>query len=93
MKSPYEVIIEPLLTEKSSDMAAKQNKYLFCVAKDACKIDIRKAIESIYKIKVKKVNTMNMPGKSRRIRFREGMRPSWKKAIVTLKEGHKIEFT
>ena len=91
MRSPYEIIISPVLTEKTK-LQEKDNKYTFLVKKDANKIEIKQAIEKIYNVKVKKVNTINIKPKPKRWRFRMGFTPSKKKAIVTLKEGYKIEF-
>ena len=69
------------------------NKYLFWVAKDSNKIEIKKAVEDIYKIKVDGVNTITMRGKSKRVRYAVGKTPDWKKAVVTLKEGNKIDVS
>lgn len=92
MRSPYDVIENMIRTEKGTLLLA-QNKYLFRVARDANKIEIKNAVEDIYKVKVKAVNIVNMRGKKRRVRFHEGMTSSWKKAIVTLKPESKIEVT
>ena len=92
MKLAYEVIIKPVITEKSMTGAAEK-KYTFRVAKDATKIDIKRAIEEIYGVEVAKVNTVNVRGKNRRYGRFEGVTPSWKKATVTLTENSKtIEF-
>ena len=88
----YEVIREPLLTEKGTKLAA-QRKYFFKVRISAKKHEIREAIERIFNVKVDCVNTMVVPGKWKRVRVRAGQTSEWKKAIVTLKEGHKIEFS
>ena len=69
------------------------NKYVFEVDKSANKTEIRKAIEQVYKVKVKDVNTMIMSGKWRKVRFKPGKTPDWKKAIVTLRQGDKIDVT
>ena len=92
MKDPRDIIIRPIISERTMD-DSQNSKYTFVVAKDANKIEIRKAVEEIFDVKVEKVNTMNMRGKiKRRGRF-EGKRPDWKKAIVKLKPGSKtIEF-
>ena len=92
MKDPRDIIIRPIISERSMDDSA-MNKYTFVVAKDANKIEIRNAVEAIFDVKVEKVYTMNMKGKvKRRGRF-EGRRPDWKKAIVKLTPGSKgIEF-
>lgn len=92
MKDSYSTIISPLRTEKGTNLLPF-NKYLFYVKKSANKIEIRKAIEEIYKVKVEKVNTITVRGKKKRVRFVEGKTPDWKKAIVTLKEGEKIDIT
>ncbi len=92
MKLAQEIIIKPVITEKSMSGAAMK-KYTFKVAKDATKIDIARAIEEIYSVKVTGVNTVNVRGKSRRYGRYEGYTSSWKKAIVTLSEESKpIEF-
>ncbi len=87
-----DIIIRPVVTEKSmAGIAAK--KYTFEVAKSAGKIEIAKAVEEIFKVKVKKVNTVNVRGQLRRQGRSEGYTPSWKKAYVTLTEDSKsIEF-
>ena len=87
----YQVIKTLLRTEKGTAMAP-ENKYLFKVDLKANKILIRKAVEEIYKVEVQGVRTATVLGKMKRLRFREGRAPSWKKAIVTLKEGHKINL-
>ena len=80
-----------LRTEKGSNLLPL-NKYLFWVDKKANKIDIRSAVEELYKVKVKRVNTMIARGKKKRVRFIEGKTPDWKKAVVTLKQGDKIDI-
>lgn len=92
-KDPRDVIIRPVITEHSYD-AMENNVYTFEVAKDANKIEIAKACEEIFGVKVAKVNTLNMQGKVKRMgRYPEGRRPSWKKAMVTLTADSKtIEF-
>lgn len=92
MFDPYSVIIRPLVTEQSmSDMGEK--KYVFVVKKGANKTEIKNAVEKIFAVKVKKVNTMNMQGKTKRMGRFVGKRPSWKKAIIQLTEASKeIEF-
>ena len=93
MKFVQDIIIRPLITERSMDMLA-QKKYSFEVAKDATKPEIAKAVETMFDgTKVKSVNTMNMKAKPKRLRYVEGKTASWKKAIVTLTEDSKtIEF-
>ena len=92
MRNTYEVIIGPMLTEKGTLMKETDNKVLFKVAKSANKIEIRKTVEEIFKVKVVRVSTMNYKGKKKRMGRYEGKRPDWKKAIVTLKEGEKLDF-
>mgnify|MGYP001148649965 CR=1 FL=1 len=92
MKSVYDIIKRPIITEQSME-AVEDKRYVFEVAKDANKIEIKKAIEEIFGVKVDKVNTMNYQGKEKRQGMLIGRRPSWKKAVVTLKEDSKtIEF-
>ena len=83
MKSPYDVIIKPIITEKSSFDAA-MGKYTFQVAKDATKTDVRKAVEQLFEVKVVSVNTVNYDGKKKRQRYVEGTTASFKKAVVTI---------
>ena len=92
MRIPHDIIIKPIITEKSmEDMSF--NKYTFMVDKKANKTEIKKAIETIFGVKVEKVNTMNMLGKIKRQGMHSGRRPSWKKAIVKLTDdSKKIEF-
>ena len=93
MTKAYDIIKRPVITEQSMSMT-EGKRYTFEVAKDANKIEIAKAIEEIFGVKVKKVNTLNMYGKEKRTgRYPAGRRPSWKKAMVTLTEDSKtIEF-
>ena len=90
-KDPREVIIRPIITEHSYDMM-EQNKYTFEVAKDANKIEIAQAIEAIFNVKVKKVNTLNVKPKTKRVRYVAGQTRTWKKAMVTRAEGDTIEL-
>ena len=87
----YEVLRRPLITEKITLLQA-QNRYGFEVAQGAAKQQIKQAVEAAFKVKVVKVNVMTVPGKMRRIGRRQVMTPSWKKAVVTLEPGQKIEF-
>jgi len=89
MRDPYDILIRPIITEKSSDLMA-ENKYTFRVDRKANKIEIRQAVESIFKVDVTAVRTMNMPGKLKRQGRTSGMTAQWKKAIVTLKEGQRL---
>jgi len=89
MSHPQDVVLKPVITERSTDIM-EQNKYTFIVAKNAGKIQIKQAVEDIFGVKVKAVNTMNIKGKKRRLgRFPQGKRPDYKKAIVTLKDDSK----
>ena len=92
MITSYDVIRTLVRTEKGTDLEADR-KYLFQVSTAANKIEIRKAVEEIYKVKVEAVNIMIVPGKAKRVRSQLGQSPDWKKAIVTLREGQKIEVT
>lgn len=87
----YDIIKEPLLTEKGTKQE-KTRKYFFVVDRSAKKHEIREAVERIFNVKVDKVNTMVMGGKWKRVRYQPGKTADWKKAIVTLKEGQKIEL-
>ncbi|MCR4398474.1 MAG: 50S ribosomal protein L23 [Firmicutes bacterium] len=91
MITARDIIIEPIVTEKSN-AAMGRSAYTFVVAKTANKAQIKSAVEEIFKVKVKGVNTMRMLGKERRMGKFVGRRPDWKKAIVTLEEGQKIQF-
>ncbi len=92
MKFAQDIIIKPLITEKSMDMIADK-KYAFKVAKDATKPEIAHAVETLFGVKVAAVNTINMKSKPKRLRYAEGRTAEWKKAIVTLKADSKtIEF-
>jgi large subunit ribosomal protein L23 len=92
MNSTYGVLIGPLLTEKGTLLKETNNKVLFRVTRSANKIEIKKAVEEIFKVKVEGVATINCRGKKKRMGRHEGIRPDWKKAIVTLKEGEKLEI-
>jgi len=92
MKTAQDIIIAPIITEKSMAGIADK-KYTFKVAKDANKIEIAEAVEKIFKVDVSKVNTINVRGKMKRMGRYSGYTASWKKAIVTLKANSKpIEF-
>jgi len=95
MKDPNLILLRPWVTEKSNILQTlneKGPKYVFEVADDSNKIEIKYAVEKIFKVKVKSVNTVNVKGKVKRVRLKEGKRKDRKKAIVTLKEGYKIEL-
>ena len=90
-RTAYDVIIRPIITEQSmEDLDIK--KYVFEVAKDANKVEIAKAVESLFDVKVAKVNTISVKGKKKRLGRSVGYRPDRKKAIVTLEGDKTIEF-
>jgi large subunit ribosomal protein L23 len=91
MYDPRDIVIRPVISEKSYDMIAV-NRYTFEVAKTASKPQIAQAITDIFGVTVTSVNTMNVTGKPRRVRVAKGKTRDWKKAVVTLKEGDSIEF-
>jgi large subunit ribosomal protein L23 len=91
MKDYRDIIIKPVVTEKSMDLLA-DNKYTFIVDKNANKTEIKNAIEHIFKVEVAKVYTMNIKGKPKRMGRFEGYRPDRKKAVVALKAGQKIRL-
>ena len=87
----YEVLRRPLITEKNTILQA-QGKYAFEIAREANKTQIKQAVEKAFKVKVLAVNVMTVSGKTRRVGRRQVLTQSWKKAIVTLKPGDKIEL-
>ncbi|MFQ5889731.1 MAG: 50S ribosomal protein L23 [Gemmatimonadota bacterium] len=106
-RAPQEILIRPVFTEESSRLQfdpgrvrarhrdkerPKHEKFVFEVARDATKVDIRRAIEELYDVRVRSVRTMNCLGKARRVRRQPGRRPHWKKAIVTLAEGDTLDM-
>ena len=91
MYDPRDIILRPVISEKSYDMI-EHNRYTFEVAKTATKPQIADAVSEIFGVTVTSVNTMNVKGKPRRVRVAKGKTRDWKKAIVTLKEGDSIEF-
>lgn len=86
-----DILIKPMITEKTTELMA-EGKYVFKVAKNANKIEIAKAVKEIFNVKVEKVNTVNVKGKTKRIGRTSGKRADYKKAIVKLAEGSTIEF-
>lgn len=92
MKEPQKIIRKPLITEKSTRQKEDSGQYVFEVHRNANKIEIQSAIEHLFKVKVLEVRTSNVMGKIKRLGRRYGKRPDWKKAIVTLKEGDRIDF-
>ena len=91
MKDSHHILKSLLRTEKGA-VQATDNKYLFEVCAGVNKIEIKRAVEQIYKVKVQDVNTQLMPGKLKRVRTQIGRTPDWKKAVVTLQQGHKIDL-
>jgi large subunit ribosomal protein L23 len=92
MKEAQKIIRRPLITEKSTQQKEVTHQYAFEVHPDANKIEIQSAVERLFKVKVIQVRTCNVLGKVKRLGRRFGKRPDWKKAIVTLKEGDRIDF-
>ncbi len=93
MRDEYSIIIKPIITEKSTALKEEKNLLCFQVDPRATKIDIRRAVESIFKVKVEKVNIVNIKSKPKRLGRFEGKRSGWKKAYVTLKKGEKrVEY-
>jgi large subunit ribosomal protein L23 len=88
----YQVLLQPLVTEKGTHQSTRHNAYTFQVNKGASKNDIRSAVEEMFNVRVTQVRTMLCHGKKRRHRQREGQMPDWKKAVVTLHSEDKIEF-
>ncbi|MDY6863544.1 MAG: 50S ribosomal protein L23 [Thermodesulfobacteriota bacterium] len=92
MQNIYNIIKRPYITEKSNIQKEENNKISFKVYKDANKIEIKKSIERLFKVKILKVNIVKVKGKVKRVGRNEGKRPDWKKAIVTLREGDQVDF-
>jgi large subunit ribosomal protein L23 len=88
MPAPQDIIIKPLVTEKGT-MLMEEKKYSFRVAKKATKVEIKKAVEELFGVQVKAVNTLNVSGKFKRMGVHRGYKPDWKKAVVTLTEDSK----
>lgn len=91
MTGPTRVILGALITEKAVRMKDEENAYAFRVARKASKVSVRQAVEQLFRVHVTDVRVMNVGGKKRRMGLYAGRRPDWKKAIVVLKEGEKIE--
>lgn len=87
-----DILRQPIITEKSTEQGA-QGKYFFRVPPRATKGQIRQAVEQAFNVRVVKVNTLNVGGKLKRVRFQPGYTADWKKAVVTLARGQKIDFT
>ena len=92
MSDARQIIIMPLVSEKNSNLRVDQNKYVFRVEIKANKLQIKNAVEELFKVKVEEVTTMRMHGKPKRLGRFEGRRPDWKKAVVRLKKGETIEL-
>jgi len=86
----HDIICYPIITERSTSLREEMNKVLFIVNSFANKIQVKRAVEELLKVKVEKVNLINVPGKKKRLGKFEGMRPGKKKAVVTLKKGEKL---
>ncbi len=91
-RDPRTIILEPLVTEKTTRRREVTNEVAFVVARNANKVEIRRAVEELFDVSVVSVRTMNVAGKVKRLGRYEGKRAGWKKALVTLKEGQSIEF-
>lgn len=89
---PHQIILRTLVTEKGMHKATRFNQYAFEVNKLATKDDVRRAIETLFDVKVTKVRTQTRKGKPRRFKFKFGYTKSWKKAMVTLHDDHRIDF-
>ena len=92
MRDPRQVILRPVVTERSTTLAEDSGKYTFIVTKSANKIEIKNAIQSLFDVKVRDVRTANFRGKLRRVGRSEGHKAAFKKAIVTLVEGERIDM-
>ncbi|HRD22295.1 MAG TPA: 50S ribosomal protein L23 [Candidatus Hydrothermia bacterium] len=91
MKDPRDIIIRPIVTERSS-LLRESGQFVFEVASDSNKIEVKKAVEELFRVHVEKVRVVNVKAKPRRVRLAPGYTKSWKKAIVTLKQGESIPF-
>ena len=91
MPSSHQILVRPIITEKNT-LLNEKGKYTFEVLPDANKIEIKRAVEEIFRVRVTTVNVMRVPGKMRRMGRTSGMTRSWKKAVVTLEPGQRIEL-
>ena len=91
-REPRTIVRRAMISEKGTRIREKQNGYLFEVARDANKIEIKRAVEAIFSVKVDSVRTIRVHGKPKRMGRYAGHRPDWKKAVVTLKKGQSIEL-
>jgi large subunit ribosomal protein L23 len=92
MKEAHQIVQRPLLTEKGTRLKEHANQYLFRVARTANKVEIRQAVEQLFKVRVLDVRTLRVQGKVKRLGRFQGRRPDWKKAVVTLQTGQSIEL-
>jgi large subunit ribosomal protein L23 len=92
VKDSHQIIRRPLITEKATLLTERDNKVVFEVDRSANKLDIKRAVEQMFDVKVTDVRTSSMHGKVKRMGMHRGRRPDWKKAFVTLQQGDKIEF-
>ena len=92
MRNPYDVIVQPLITEKVTETLVPMSTYAFEVAMKANKLEVKSAIEKAFNVKVESVRTMIVKGKIKRYKFAKGRQPDWKKAVVRLQEGHRIDI-
>jgi large subunit ribosomal protein L23 len=88
----FKVLLGPHISEKATVVAEEHNQYVFKVAKDATKLEIKKAVEQLFEVSVKAVRTAVVKGKTKRTRFGMGQRSDWKKAYVSLEQGQEIDF-
>ena len=91
MRDPRQVIVRPVVTERSTALADERGSYTFIVSREANKIEIKNAVQTLFDVKVSNVRTANFRGKFRRVGRSEGHRPAYKKAVVTLVEGERID--
>jgi large subunit ribosomal protein L23 len=92
MRDLYNIIKRPLLTERGTHLREKENKYFFEVAKRANKLEIKRAVESLFRVHVTSVHTISLRGKEKKVGRFAGKTPDWKKAVVTLRQGDSIDF-
>jgi large subunit ribosomal protein L23 len=88
----HQILLRPLVTEKGVHRASRNNQYAFEIHREATKFDVKRAVEELFDVKVKKIRTQTRKGKLRKYKFRYGRTADWKKAIVELQEDHRIDF-
>jgi large subunit ribosomal protein L23 len=88
----HQILLRPLVTEKGVHRASRNNQYAFEIHREATKFDVKRAVEELFDVKVKKIRTQTRKGKMRRYKVRYGRTADWKKAIVELHEDHRIDF-